>query len=235
MKKAVILLLIVFLFLAVSCMREDPIDLVFNPNSGVANTDPPGGGALPGQDGPEILRVYTETVYANSTLFDFNPSLLVCIGNIAYSISSETGLVAEGAEAIRCNLVTSSGGYWGMGIPSYKPSKNEDLSRFAGGYLKCLMMAPSGFSQNVRIGIQAGTEHPDVQDFLVNPFSYGLVADGNWYTIAVPIYDLGITNAGQYCLTNVSLAWMVNYTANPTANTYIYFDDVHWQVATNAK
>jgi len=176
---------------------------------------------------PEILKMYTETTYPNSSDFDCNPAWPVWSGAGSFTISTETTLTGEGSESMRCNLVTGSS-YWGTSIHS--ASANEDLSRFSGGYLKFKLMVPVGITQAFKVGIQTGTSYPSTIDYVVNPFDHGLTADGNWHDITLSISgDLGVPDSGTYSLQKVNNAWIIAGSASPTINTYVYYDDVRWE------
>ena len=175
--------------------------------------------------------MYTETTYPNSSDFAALIGWPVWSEGGTFSILANTTYFAEGSESMACNLVTTSGDYWGMGIQSSEAILYEDLSRFAGASLKCQMMAPVGFSQNVTVGIQTGTAYPNTHDYMVNPFDYGLADDGNWHDVVIPFTALGIPAAGTQSLETVHLAWTVGYAGTPTANATIYFDDVRWEAA----
>jgi uncharacterized protein YjdB/beta-glucanase (GH16 family) len=126
----------------------------------------------------------------------------------------------EGSDVIAWQ--TSAGNTWfGGGIAARQP---VNLSNFATGNLKFRIKIPANV--NFKIGITDNYTNEKYVSFPANTTKYGLVRDGNWGQVTIPVADFAGALAFQslnYLFTIVSDGTL------PTATFQLGLDDIYYE------
>ncbi|MFT7560754.1 MAG: beta-glucanase (GH16 family) [Flavobacteriales bacterium] len=173
------------------------------------------GNVTPAETG--TFGVYTETTLTTNALeIGTDSSLFI------WDANSTPGNEAayEGGEVISLDFNTP-GGWFGGGVLSHQA---RDMSNFSEGSLKFKVKIPADVS--FQIGISDTFSNENWITFPANETTYGLVRNGEWGEVTIPVSDLrGSLVAIQ------SLGYVFTYlsASDVPSNTFSYaFDDIVW-------
>jgi uncharacterized protein YjdB len=136
------------------------------------------------------------------------------------NFAAGTTAAYEGSNVISWQT-TAANTWFGGGIAPRQPI---NLSNFATGNLKFRIKIPANV--NFRIGITDNYTNEKYISFPANTTKYGLVRDGNWGQVTIPIADF----AGLIAFQNLNyLFTIVSDGALPTSTFQLAIDDVYYE------
>ncbi len=144
------------------------------------NTNPPAGGATFG--------IFSETV-SNVVIFDTDTKIDIWNG---MTIADDTTTAGDGTTSWRLTGTDTNGGWMGMGIRVEPLTAYRDLSAFASGSYRFMFKGTKGFKLGLKSGLTTEAWLTTAQ--LMN---YGLVTNGTWCTVSIPVTAFTGLNMGQ--------------------------------------
>ncbi|MGV3540397.1 MAG: Ig-like domain-containing protein [Rufibacter sp.] len=161
--------------------------------------------------------VYTETTATASALDFTNDAQLHLWENTLTPITSPAPGPFEGTEVIAIKE-TGSKGWFGFGIAHAA----RNLTGYANGMLSFQMKTTS--TANLKVGILSNGIESWVN--LVNGGQqYGLVRDGNWHAVRIPLSAFTGTN---FTLSGVAQSFMMATVTAPAPGTEVFIDNIYY-------
>ena len=130
------------------------------------------------------------------------------------NMTSVATVPSEGSNALGYSI--AAGSWWGMGLLH----KDYDMHNYTHGYLHFDIKTPSTMNMTVHVGSSAGGTG-DV-DLIDGAEQYGLVRDGNWHSVAIPLSKFGNVDF------NTIKTFFSISGAAPAAATTIAFDNIYF-------
>lgn len=155
--------------------------------------------------------VFTETTPVNNSVqYDVDAALYIW-NNLTESV----GAAYEGAEA--WNFHAAAGAWWGMGVLSTQFDRN--LKNYSDGQMHLQMKTSS--QAPFKIGIKSTTSGESWVKF-DSETSYGLVRDGNWHEVIIPL------NNFLNCDFNTVTQLFMIAGDPPSSDVDFSIDNVYW-------
>jgi beta-glucanase (GH16 family) len=176
---------------------------------------------LPRQTGN--FGVFTETTPVNASL-GATPTIQVW-----NNLTATTSSPQEGSNVL--SFTANPGNWFGMAIPT-GAANVKNMQNFIDGKLRFQMKTTSpwpfsvGISSTVNGNAQDGTKAKTVRLDPVNTNQYGLVRDGQWHEVAIPLSAFG--NVEFRSVDN--MFYIVG--DNPTSAVTFAIDNIYWQDGT---
>ncbi|WP_210488591.1 family 16 glycosylhydrolase [Rufibacter aurantiacus] len=163
--------------------------------------------------------IYTETTQTLSKLSYTNDANLYLWEGTLSQITVPAPVSFEGTEVIAVKE-TGGKGWYGFGIAN----KPKNLSAFAAnGSLRFHMKTTA--PGTLKVGIKSG----EVESWVNIPETgdqFGLVRDGNWHQVSIPLSRF-MTVSG-FNLNNVNQSFMVASVTPPPAGAELFFDNIYY-------
>ena len=159
--------------------------------------------------------IFTETTTVTDSLIVGTNATLNYWNNLSV-IAGATAFEGNKVWALRAN----AGNWFGMGLDN----KYMNLSSHTAGALK--FHFKTSYNGQFKIGIKSGDGETWI-NFPVGSNAYGLVRDGNWHELSIPLLDFKDSASGKFVdFMSVKSAFMFAGDA-PTANADFYFDNIY--------
>ena len=163
--------------------------------------------------------VLTETTPVTSKL-TFGTNAVLNYWNNLTTITSPAPVPYEGTNlwAVHAN----AGDWFGMGVVN----EYVNLQNFSSGFLK--FQYKSAYAGQFKFGLMTGHGETWI-NFDAGVQKYGLIRDGNWHQVSIPMADFNNPNAGMNIdLLTLKSAFM--FAGDPAAGAAdFYFDDMYFQ------
>lgn len=162
--------------------------------------------------------VYSERAsITNRLVFDGQDASLYYWNNLT-NITTPTPAPFEGQQVL---AVHANGGDWfGMGVDNVA----KNMGNFAGGSLK--FQFKTTYAGQFKVGVKSGHGESWINFPAGGAAQYGLVRDGNWHEIVIPLSAFDQPNAGMH-IDLVSMTSLFMFAGDPaSAAADFYFDDV---------
>jgi beta-glucanase (GH16 family) len=176
---------------------------------------------LPKQTG--TFGVYTETKPVNGSL-GTSPTI-----EVWSNLTAATSTPFEGSNVL--SFTANPGNWFGLGIPT-GATNVKNMQNFIDGKLYFHMKTTSnwpfsiGFISTMNGNAQASTQTKTVKLDPAAPNQYGLVRDGQWHEVAIPLSAFG--NVEFRSINN--MFYIVG--DNPSAPVTFALDNIYWQDGT---
>ena len=160
--------------------------------------------------------VFTDTTPTTNKLIPGVNSDIYAWNNFAAGTTS----AFEGSNVISWQT-TSADAWFGGGIATRQP---VDLSNFTNGNLKFRIKIPANV--NFRIGVTDNYTNEKFITFPANTTKYGLVRDGNWGQVTIPIADL----SGLIAFQNLNYLFAIVSDGELPGSTFqLAIDDIYYE------
>ncbi len=130
------------------------------------------------------------------------------------NMTSVATVASEGSSALGYQV--KAGNWWGMGLLH----KDYDMHNYTHGYLHVDIKTPSTMKMTIHVASSAGGSG-DV-DLIDGADQYGLVRDGNWHSVAIPLSKFGNVD-----FNSIKTFFSISGDA-PAADTTIAFDNIYF-------
>ncbi|WP_375418726.1 family 16 glycosylhydrolase [uncultured Hymenobacter sp.] len=158
--------------------------------------------------------IYTENpAIANKLVYGQNATASLYLWNNLTYIATPAPTPFEGTEVLA--LRAAAGNWFGFGIETTQP---KNLAAFAGGALR--FNFKTTYAGQFKVGIKSGVGESWV-NFPAGATPYGLVRDGQWHEVVIPIAAFGNGD-----LVSVGQVFMFAGDAATSAADF-YFDNIH--------
>lgn len=164
--------------------------------------------------------VYTDTTVTNNALQAGVSSDIYLWDN--GNSQGNTEVAPYEGDNVMSYTYGGEGGWFGGGIQARQAA---DLSEFANGYLKFHVKIPANVS--FRIGITDTYTNGNYVDFPAGVTTYGLVRDGNWGEVTIPVSDLRGDLVAIQSLQYV-FAFLNGEGGIPSGPIDYAFDNIYW-------
>jgi beta-glucanase (GH16 family) len=159
--------------------------------------------------------IYSESAIVTDSLIVGTNATLNYWNNLT-AITGATTYEGNKVWALRAN----AGNWFGMGLDN----KYMNLSGHSNGALK--FHFKTAYNGQFKIGIKSGDGESWI-NFPAGSNAYGLVRDGNWHEISIPLLDFRDTTTGRYVdFMSVKSAFMFAGDA-PSSNADFYIDNLY--------
>ena len=178
--------------------------------------------------GRNVYGIYTETY--NGAKYDMPATdadsihLYIWNGNFIGSDRIDTP-IPEGSKYLRITVNSTNGGWDGLGYTPINTGAYKDMSSYYNGYLKFYARTSNSAVTGYDCGIKVGS----TIEVWLDLGAYGLVADGNWHEISIPLNTTTNSSLTAVNLANVSQMFMLrNGASTLTVGHAIDIDNIVW-------
>jgi hypothetical protein len=151
-----------------------------NTNSTNTNVTPPAGGATFG--------IFSETV-SNIVVFDTDAKIDIWNG---MTLADDITTAGDGTTSWKLTGTDTNGGWMGMGVRVEPETSYRNLSAFATGSYRFMFKGTKGIKVGLKSGLTTESWFTPVQ-----LMSYGLVTNGTWCTVSIPVSAFAGLNMSQ--------------------------------------
>ena len=164
--------------------------------------------------------VYSErSTITDKLVYDGTDANLYCWNNLT-NITTPAPVPFEGQEVLAVHA--ASGNWFGMGVEN----QAKNLSNFAGGSLR--FQFKTTYTGQFKVGVKSGFGESWINFPAGGAAQYGLVRDGAWHEVAIPLSAFDQPNAGMHIdLGSMNALFM--FAGDPaTSAADFYFDDIRY-------
>jgi len=160
--------------------------------------------------------IYTENPDVNGKLTYGQDANLYIWNNLATILGATA---YEGSELLA--LRAAAGSWFGLGVQN----QPINLSNFANGFLKFNMKTT--YTGQFKVGVTSGHGESWI-NFAAGASPYGLVRDGEWHEVSIPLSAFDNPNQGMHIdLASITQSFMFSGDA-PGTTTDFYIDNIHY-------
>jgi beta-glucanase (GH16 family) len=163
--------------------------------------------------------VYTERASVTNKLAFGEDANLYYWNNLT-NITTPTPAPFEGQDVL---AVRAAGGNWfGMGVDN----QSKNLQNFAQGSMK--FRFKTTYTGQFKVGVKSGHGESWINFPAGGAAQYGLVRDGNWHEVTIPLSAFDQPNVGMH-IDLGSMTGLFMFAGDPAAgNADFYFDDIYY-------